>query len=65
MFSNSDFNKDISKWDVSRVKDMNSMFRHSKFNQNISSLKINKDCDTTNMFEDCPIRKEYKPVLPE
>ena len=36
LFNNSDFNGDISKWDVSRVRNMNSMFANTSFNGNIS-----------------------------
>ena len=65
MFDNSKFNGDISKWDVSKVKDMSYIFEFSKFNQDISNWKINKDCETYKMFCVCPIKREYKPVLPE
>ena len=36
MFEYSEFNTDISNWNVSNVKDMNSMFYGSKFNGDIS-----------------------------
>ena len=36
MFYKTDFNSDISKWDVSNVTDMSFMFAYSKFNKNIS-----------------------------
>jgi len=36
LFSNSSFNGDISKWDVSNVTDMNGMFSNSIFNKDIS-----------------------------
>ena len=65
MFAMSSFNRDISKWNVSNAVNMGRMFSNSKFNRDISKWKINKDCDTTNMFKDCPIKDEYKPVLPE
>ena len=65
MFFCSFFDQPIGDWDVRKVKNMDSMFKITDFNQDISNWKINKDCDTTNMFDDCPIRKEYKPVLPE
>ena len=61
MFDNSKFNKDISNWDVSNIKNMCGMFQKSKFAKDISNWKINKDCDTTDMFNDCPIKEEYKP----
>ena len=65
MFENSKFNNDISKWNTSAVKDMCSMFMHSKFNGDISNWKINKKCNIWFMFDGCPIKEEYKPVLPK
>ena len=65
MFFESKFNGDLSKWDVSNVIDMRWMFQDSKFNQDISKWKINKDCNTWLMFKDCPIKDEFKPVLPQ
>jgi len=41
MFNNSKFNGDISKWDVSKVTNMDSMFSGSKFNGDISQW-VNK-----------------------
>ena len=64
MFYYSDFNTDISKWDVSNVKRMRSMFDGSNFNQDISNWKINEDCVVIDMFSQCPIKDEYKPKLP-
>jgi surface protein len=32
-FNDSDFNKDISQWDVSNVTDMQNMFAYSSFNK--------------------------------
>ena len=57
----SEFNGNISEWDVSNVKDMRGMFAYSNFNQDISNWKINKKCDIGYMFNDCPIKEEYKP----
>ena len=65
MFAGSSFNGDISKWDVSNVEYMESMFTGSKFSCDISKWKINDKCDTYAMFYGCPIKEEYKPVLPE
>ena len=65
MFSDSYFNGNISTWDVQNVKDMSYMFDNSKFNQDISNWNINKDCETYSMFYQCPIKDEFKPVLPE
>jgi len=36
MFANSQFNSDISKWNVSRVEDMEGMFENSQFSGDIS-----------------------------
>ena len=65
LFYTSGFNGDISEWDVSNVKNMSAMFAYSKFNQDISNWKINKDCKITDMFYRCPIKDEYKPILPK
>ena len=37
IFESSEFNGDISKWDVSNVKYMNLLFYKSKFNRDISN----------------------------
>ena len=42
MFVKSKFNGDISKWDVSMLKDMNWMFYKSKFNGDISNWDVSK-----------------------
>ena len=65
MFWKSQFNGDISNWDVSNVYNMYEMFSESNFNQDISKWKINKDCTVNSIFRECPIKEEYKPVLPE
>jgi surface protein len=39
MFSNAEFNGDISKWDVSKVVDMDGMFHNSHFNGDINNWK--------------------------
>ena len=38
----SDFNGDISKWDVSNVEDMSYMFSYSRFNGDISQWDVSK-----------------------
>ena len=63
LFYDSNFNGDISKWNVSNVKTMENMFAYSKFNQDISKWKINVDCDTKRMFDNCSIKEEYKPKI--
>ena len=57
-----EFNGDISNWDVSNVKYMQFMFRdcHS-FNQDISNWLLNNDTFTKQMFENCPIEEKHKP----
>ena len=57
----SEFNGNISEWDVSNVKDMRGMFAYSNFNQDISNWKINKYCTTNSMFRECHIKEEFKP----
>ena len=53
---------DISKWDVSKVTDMNSMFYSCEsFNQDISGWDVSSVIHSTYMFEKCPIKEEYKP----
>ena len=61
LFSLSNFDGDISEWDVSNVTDMSWMFSYSKFNNDISKWKINPKCDTDAMFFKCNIEDEYKP----
>ena len=44
MFGESCFNQNISKWNVSNVKDMSYMFAYSRFKQDLSNWDIvNKD----------------------
>merc|ERR1712216_1063377 len=48
----SNFDGDISKWDVSKVTDMGGMFSGaSKFNGDLSKWDVSKVTDMTNMFE--------------
>jgi surface protein len=63
MFTYSQFNGDISKWNVSSVKNMEAMFGSSWFNRDISRWNINKNCNVNNMFIECPIKDEYKPQI--
>ena len=44
------FNGDISKWNVSKVKDMEYMFYESKFNRDISKWNVSKVEDMGYMF---------------
>ena len=60
VFYYSRFNGDISKWDVSNVKDMTSMFEESKFtgeNGDISKWDVSKVEDMHYMFTDTPLEK--------
>ena len=50
LFSDSDFNGDISKWDVSKVTDMAGMFYNSSFNGNINDWDVSNVLNTTRMF---------------
>ena len=51
MFHGSDFNGDISGWDVSNVADMRCMFRETKgFNGDISYWDVSKVTDMAEMF---------------
>ena len=63
VFSNSQFNQPIEKWDVSNVHIMNSMFRSSPFNQNISSWCVsNITSEPSNFSTNSPLIEENKPV---
>ena len=62
LFQNSDFNGDISNWDVSNVTNMISMFYRCKsFNQDISRWDVSKVKYFSYVFADCPIEEKYKP----
>ena len=51
MFASTNFNGDISKWDVSQVTDMNNMFwRTTSFNSDISKWDVSKVTDMSQMF---------------
>ena len=47
-----EFQGNISKWDVSNVTDMKSMFEESKFNGDISKWNVSNVKDMSGMFED-------------
>ena len=51
MFISSQFNGDISKWNVSKVTNMSNMFRYSKFNGDISQWDVSKVTNMDNMFK--------------
>ena len=50
LFEYTDFNGDISKWNVSNVTDMRGMFVHSKFNSDISKWNVSNVNNMKNMF---------------
>merc|ERR1719203_2369520 len=52
MFIDSEFNTDISLWDVSQVTNMSGMFKNSMFNQDISEWNISNKNDITYIFKD-------------
>lgn len=50
LFYKSEFNGDISKWDVSQVTSMKDMFNDSKFNGDVSNWQVNKVVDMSSMW---------------
>jgi surface protein len=50
LFKESEFNGDISKWDVSNVKNMSFMFEDSKFNGDISKWDVSNVCEMKGIF---------------
>ena len=62
LFRDSDFNGDISQWNVSNVTDMSSMFyRCEKFNQDLSRWDVSNVTNKLGIFYRCGIKSEYKP----
>ena len=61
LFEYSDFNGNISKWNVSNVTDMHSMFHKSVFTGDISNWDVSNVTNNTNIFINCPIKEKYKP----
>ena len=61
LFAYTDFNGDISKWNVSNVTDMNYMFMNSKFDGDISNWDVSNVTNKTEIFYNCPIEEKYKP----
>ena len=49
---------DISRWDVSRAKDMSSMFEDSKFNHDIGDWNTSSVVNLSRMFKHCPFTTE-------
>ena len=50
LFYHSDFNGDISRWNVSNITNMGGMFYDSKFNGDISKWDVSKVTNMGNMF---------------
>ena len=50
LFSDSDFNGDISKWNVSNVTNMEGMFAGSNFNGDISNWDVSNVTNMESMF---------------
>jgi surface protein len=50
----SQFNDDISKWDVGNVIDMDHMFCNTGFNCDISKWNVSKVINMSSMFSGCP-----------
>ena len=63
MFAHSKFNRDISRWNVSNVKDMSYIFYNSSFAGDIRKWNIRLDCATGFMFDGCPVKDKFKIVL--
>ena len=62
LFEYTDFNGNISAWDVSSVTDMRYMFyRCPYFNQDISNWDVSNVKNNELAFYDCPIEEKYKP----
>ena len=57
-----DLNPDISKWDVSKVKNMSMMFYGCEnFNCDISNWDVSNVKDNTDMFVGCSINPKFEP----
>ena len=58
LFYKSEFNGDISEWDVSNVEDMDYIFCYnSKFNGDISNWDVSNVKDMRSMFYKSPLEK--------
>ena len=56
MFYDSKFIGNISKWNVSNVENMSSMFAYSQFDGNISNWNVSNVKDMSNMFTNSPLQ---------
>lgn len=50
LFANTEFDGDISKWEVSQAMNLSLMFKHSKFNKDISNWDVSNCTDFSGMF---------------
>ena len=58
LFSEMQFNGDISKWDVSNVVNMDCMFWLSRFDKDISNWNVDKVTNHRYMFNNCPLKNK-------
>jgi surface protein len=58
LFRNSEFNGDISKWNVSNVKNMYNTFANSKFNEDISEWDVSKVENMNGMFKESEFNQD-------
>ena len=62
LFGGTNFNGDISGWDVSNVTNMSYMFCSCKsFNQDISNWDVSNVKNINYVFVYCPLEEKYKP----
>ena len=57
LFEASNFDGDISEWDVHNVTSMSTMFAHSKFNGDISKWDVSKVTNMREMFNSSKLKK--------
>nr|WP_300755632.1 BspA family leucine-rich repeat surface protein [uncultured Brachyspira sp.] len=63
-FGAENFNQPLNNWNVSKVKNMNSIFSGCEsFNQSIEDWEINKTCVIDNIFENAFSFKNIKSIL--
>ena len=58
LFHESQFNQDISSWDVSNVTDMGAMFNRSPFNQDIGSWDVSNVTEMSAMFRNSSFSRD-------
>ena len=58
MFERSNFNGDISKWNVSNVKDMTGMFKQSSFDGDISGWNVSNVRKHDDCFDDSRLKSQ-------